>query len=341
MLGLDDSDAMHMKHQLSPEDVVLFLPGVFALAVLDYCHPVLDIDEVGSIDRILLNHHLLIDRLCAVALGDRGELEAMLTAVALGILAPRVVLVLHHPVVDDPVADVGKCHMGWDDLVLHLTMEPRYLALGFHLLELTPSVILLVGVVLLDGLGVYAITAAVEHRIVLGSELVQVPWHDKYFLCKKLVHILLNLMFDVVDSQGFEPHGAMAGVKTKNKHTRISKAMPIPNTPVSCPVVKASVLPSREAREMIDEKIEYLIGCTCSVSRHSFTTCNDTLCGTRPTGFFCTAVLPYNCHVCAESVSSVLRQQGCEAFVSCEVLPLSPPAVMGAWGVVSTHAVGG
>jgi hypothetical protein len=48
-------------------------------------------------------------------------------------------------------------------------------------------------------------------------------------------------MFDVVDSQGFEPRGAMAGVKTKNKHTRISKAVPIPNTPVSCPVKKASV----------------------------------------------------------------------------------------------------
>ena len=28
----------------------------------------------------------------------------------------------------------------------------------------------------------------------------------------------------------------------------------------------------------------------------------------------------------------------CEAFDSCEVLPLSPPAVMVAWGVVSTHA---
>ena len=108
--------------------------------------------------------------------------------------------------------------MGGDDLVLHLSTEVDNLALILHLLELTPSVILLVGVVLLDGLAVYSVAVAVEQRIVLSAELVGVPWHDKYFFCKKLVHILVELMFGLVGVQGVEPCTATAD-KTENQLT--------------------------------------------------------------------------------------------------------------------------
>ena len=218
VLGFQDSDAMHMEHQLSPENVVLFFPGVVALAVLDNGHPVLDIDEVCCVDRILLNHHILIDGDVNRGFADFLQWNPVLPAISLGFLSGWVSHDARLPVVDSLVADMLPFHMGWDDLVFDLSPEVYNFALILHLLELTPSVILLVGVVLLDGLAVYSVAVAVEQRIVLSAELVGVPWHDKYFFCKKLVHILVELMFGLVGVQGVEPCTATAD-KTENQLT--------------------------------------------------------------------------------------------------------------------------
>ena len=78
-----------------------------------------------------------------MALGDGCELEAMLTAVSLG-LPPRVVMfILHHPVIDDTVTHMRHLELLGDNFVLDLAAKVADSAIRLHLLELNPSVIFL------------------------------------------------------------------------------------------------------------------------------------------------------------------------------------------------------